>query len=70
MKPLDVTKVLMGIRSSRENVMRFSTDNSVWARRQDYDYQDILKLCESTVQQYYLDQLSSAGQGPHKKLLQ
>jgi hypothetical protein len=33
MKPLEVTKVLMGIRSSRENVMRFSTDNTVWARR-------------------------------------
>lgn len=33
MKPLDVTKVLMGIRSSRENVKRFETDNRVWARR-------------------------------------
>jgi len=33
MKPLDVTKVLMGIRSSRENVKRFENDNRVWARR-------------------------------------
>ena len=47
MKPLDVTKVLMGIRSKRENVMRFEQDNTVWGRRKEYDYQDILKVCET-----------------------
>lgn len=38
MKPLDVTKILMGIRSKRENVMRFEQDNTVWGRRKEYDY--------------------------------
>ena len=33
MKPLDVTKVLMGIQSSRENVKRFQNDTAVWAKR-------------------------------------
>jgi hypothetical protein len=49
MKPLDVTKVLMGIMSSRDNVKRFQQDSTVWARRQDYDYNDILKLSETVV---------------------
>jgi len=50
MKPLDVTKVLMGIQSSRENVRRFRTDGTLWGKRQEYSYEDILKVCESTVQ--------------------
>ena len=53
MKPLDVTKVLMGIRSTRENVKRFEKDGCVWGKRCDYDYNDILKLCETVLQQYY-----------------
>jgi TolB-like protein len=57
MKPLDVTKVLMGIRSTRENVKRFEQDGVVWAKRQDYDYNDILKVCENVVGQYYEDLL-------------
>jgi hypothetical protein len=32
MKPLDVTKVLMGIQSSRENVKRFQSDRVIWAK--------------------------------------
>jgi len=55
MKALDVTKVLMGIQSVRENVKRFSTDHKVWARRQDYAYEDILKVAESTVGQFYCE---------------
>jgi hypothetical protein len=60
MKPLDVAKVLMGIRSTRENVKRFEQDGSVWARRQDYDYNDILKVCEAVVTHYYEELLPVA----------
>jgi hypothetical protein len=60
MKPLDCAKVLMGIHSSRECVKRFQSDGSVWARRQDYDYNDVLKMCEAVVQAYYEDVLPSA----------
>lgn len=49
MKPLDVTKVLMGIRSKRENVMRFDRDLTVWGRRKEYDYMDVFKVCEACV---------------------
>ena len=44
MKPLDVVKVLMGILSSRESVKRFQYDSSLWAKRQEYDYDDVLKV--------------------------
>ena len=64
MKPLDVTKVLMGIHSSRENVKRFQNDASVWGKRQEYSYEDILKVSEVTVQQYYLDMLPTSMGGP------
>jgi len=57
MKPLDVTKVLMGIRSKRENVQRFEQDQSVWGRRKEYDYMDIFKVCEAYVPQFYMDNL-------------
>ena len=57
MKPLDVTKVLMGIRSKRENVMRFMQDQTVWARRKEYDYQDIVKVCEAYVPTFYMENL-------------
>jgi len=33
LKALDVTKVLMGIMSSRENIKRFAYDERFWARR-------------------------------------
>ena len=49
MKPLDVTKVLMGIMSSRENVKRYQNDPSAWAKRQEYCYNDILKHSEAVV---------------------
>lgn len=57
MKPLDVTKVLMGIRSKRENVMRFDRDTTVWGRRKEYDYVDVFKVCEACVPQFYMDNL-------------
>ena len=50
----------MGIRSTRENVKRFEQEGTVWARRQDYDYIDILKICESVVEAYYEELLPTA----------
>ena len=61
MKPLDVTKVLMGIQSSRENVKRYQNDSSVWAKRQEYSYEDVLKLTTLTVQEFYCEQLINLG---------
>ena len=63
MKPLDVCKVLMGIWSKRENVTRFQNDRSVWERRKDYDYQDIMKVCEKFVPQFYMENLPAATAG-------
>lgn len=60
MKALDVTKILMGIRSTRESVKRFEQDGTVWARRQDYDYNDILKLGDTIVGSYYQEILPIA----------
>ena len=57
MKPLDVCKVLMGIRSTRESVKRFEMNANVWAKRQDYSYDDIFKVCEMTVHQFYMENL-------------
>ena len=57
MKPLDVTKILMGIRSVRENVKRFDQDTTVWARRKEYDYMDVLKVCEVVVRDYYMENI-------------
>ena len=61
MKPLDVTKVLMGIQSSRENVKRFRNDAAAWARRREYSYEDVLKLTTLTVQDFYCEQLAGLG---------
>ena len=58
MKPLDVTKVLMGIRSVRENVKRFEQDRTVWSRRKEYDYMDVLKVCEVVGRDFYMENIS------------
>ena len=57
---MDITKVLMGINSARDNVKRFQNDNRVWARRQEYCYDDISKMAGSVVTSYYLELLSGA----------
>ena len=44
MKPLDVTKILLGIYSDRQNVKRYANESRIWAKRQEYDYEDILKV--------------------------
>ena len=72
MRPLDVTKVLMGIQSSRENVRRFQNDGTVWAKRQEYSYEDVLKATTLTVQEFYCEQLAGVGPattGTKKRLL-
>lgn len=68
MKPLDVTKVLMGINSARDNVKRFQNDNRVWARRQEYCYEDISKMASTTCSSYYLELLTGASVPKKKKL--
>ena len=60
MKPLDITKVLMGIRSVRENVKRFEQDNTVWARRKEYDYMDVFKVCEVVARDFYIENMAMA----------
>lgn len=72
MKPLDVTKVLMGIRSVRENVKRFEQDSTLWARRKEYDYMDVLKVCEIVVRDFYMESIVMAApllQSAKKKAL-
>ena len=50
MKPLDVVKVLMGIYSDRANVKRFmSKDHRLWAIYQEFDYEELYKVTQSTV---------------------
>ena len=39
MKPIDVVKVLMGIRSTREAVQKYTYDSRYWAKLHEYDYE-------------------------------
>lgn len=55
MKPLDIVKILMGIYSDRGNIKRFMNNSKVWAKFQEYDYEDLYKVAQSTVNQFYLD---------------
>lgn len=41
---MDVTKVLMGIFGDRPCVKRFTNEARIWAKRQEYDYEDILEV--------------------------
>ena len=43
MKPLDIVKIMMGIYSERGNIKRFMNNTKVWAKFQDYDYEELLK---------------------------
>lgn len=42
MKPIDVVKVLMGIRSTREAVQKYTYDSRYWAKLHEYDYEQVL----------------------------
>lgn len=54
-KPLDVVKILMGIYSERANVKRFMNNGRVWAKLQEYDYEEVMKVAQAAVNQYHLD---------------
>ena len=49
MKPLDVVKIMMGIYSERGNIKRFMNNTKVWAKFQDFDYEELLKQAASVV---------------------
>ena len=44
---------------------RFENEHSLWKRRQEYSYDDILKVCENVTQQFYLE-LLLPGSGKQK----
>jgi hypothetical protein len=43
MKPLDIVKIMMGIYSERANIKRFMNNSKVWAKFQEYDYEELYK---------------------------
>jgi hypothetical protein len=49
MKPLDVVKVMMGVYSERANVKRFMDKHRLWAKYQEFDYDEMYKIAHSTV---------------------
>lgn len=59
MKPLDIVKVLMGINSSRESVRRFQYVHALWAKRHEYDYEQMLKVAAESTQDYYCQALAA-----------
>lgn len=59
-RALDVVKILMGIYSERQNVKRFINNGRVWAKLQEYDYEDVMKVAQATVNQYQLDMISGS----------
>lgn len=68
MKPLDVVKIMMGVYSERANVKRYMNDGGkIWAKYQEYDYEDLYKLASSTVNQWYIDQLGGGGSEVKKR---
>lgn len=57
MKPLDVIKVLMGIRSERDCVKQFLNDGKFFARYHEYDYEQLVKLADSVVKKWTIDNI-------------
>ena len=69
MKPIDVVKVLMGIRSTREAVQRYTYVSTFWAKLHEYDYEQVLQLAEDTTHKFYMELLSELeGINPDKRL--
>lgn len=58
MKAIDVVKVLMGIRSTREAVQQFAYNSSHWAKLHEYDYEQVLNLAEDVTHEYYVKVMS------------
>mmetsp|Transcript_19226 Transcript_19226/g.18361 ORF Transcript_19226/g.18361 Transcript_19226/m.18361 type:complete len:200 (+) Transcript_19226:312-911(+) len=44
LKALDIVKILIGIYSDRANVKRFISNDRVWGKLKDYDYEDLMKI--------------------------
>ena len=55
----------MGIYSDRLNVKRFMNNGRVWAKLQEYDYEDVMKVAQSTVNQYHLEAITGVKQDPN-----
>ena len=58
MKSIDVVKVLMGIRSTREAVQQYAYNSPHWAKLHEYDYEQILTLSEDITHQFYVELMS------------
>jgi|APSaa5957512535_1039671.scaffolds.fasta_scaffold222648_1 hypothetical protein len=68
MKPIDVVKVLMGIRSTREAVKRYEYNSPYWAKLHEYDYEQVLQLSEDTTHKFYMELLHEVDDGnPDKR---
>lgn len=67
MKPLDVVKVLLGVLSKRECVLRYQNDQKVWANRQDFDVAQLLELSQAVVAAFYDELLSTISLSKNKR---
>lgn len=45
----------MGIYSEKACVKKFMYNERFWAKLQDYDVDDVLKIAETTVKDYYFE---------------
>jgi hypothetical protein len=57
MKPLDVIKVIMGIRSDRDCVKQFHNDGKFFAKYHEYDYEQLVQLADSVVKKWYIENI-------------
>jgi hypothetical protein len=57
MKPLDVVKVLMGIRSERDSVKQFMYDGKWFASYQEFDYEQLTAVADDVVRQWYIENI-------------
>ena len=69
MKPLDIVKIMMGVYSERVHIKRFMNNGRIWAKFQEYDYEDLYKVAQSTVNQFYIEQMGGDMQGTKKRKL-
>jgi len=55
MKPIDVVKVLMGIRSTRDCVERFKSEQATYGSCVDYDFEELMGLATDEVTKFYIE---------------
>lgn len=53
----------MGIMSERECVKRFQWTHQLWAKYQEYDYEELNNLVSELVGAFYVEQLSFTSHG-------